>query len=140
MALTIRRLTLSSFLAVSVLATGSTGCFFVRSTPPSAEEIASRRVARASGRAANQAARIDELQTRLRSNPAACDCPEWELWLSGRWTRVAVVFSDDGTADSLQGRAFRDPQPGTVRSTGDVEPAGDGWPYPVFEWLDIPSD
>lgn len=58
----------------------------------------------------------------LRLNPAACDCPEFEVQLDDGWHRVFLEPKDpDGPAEAvraiLAGTPGRNPAP-TVRATG----------------------
>lgn len=105
--------------------------------PPTPVEVAAGRIARAADRALASSERVDPVRVLVRSNPAACECPAWEVLLHGRWERVelrpARAADDADLALIERGLPDGEPLEATLSATGDVVVAGDGWRYAVFE-------
>lgn len=112
--------------------------------PPTPVEVAAGRIARATDRAVMTSERVDPVRALVRSNPAECDCPAWEVLLHGRWERVEIrparaaddadlALVEAGLPDGL-------PLEATISATGDAVVAGDGWRYAVFEIAAIGVD
>ncbi len=127
---------LLTLIAAAAVGCGA-GARAVDRPPATPSDVAASRVARATDRALATSDRVDPIRALVRSNPASCDCPAWEVMLRGRWERVELRPARDASDDDLallggslaEGRHLE----ATLSATGDIVVAGDGWRYAVFE-------
>jgi hypothetical protein len=104
---------LNTILPILMLAPIAAGCV---GAPLSAAEKAVKRTSELSSRFS------DFGTSRLRYNPARCDCPEFELLLGDRWHRVVIVNDrDDPVAGALAADAIQAGPGWTTTIRGEID-------------------
>ncbi len=122
-------------------------------------ESASRRVARAAQRSLEAAWSVPAFHSEIRRNPAACDCPQWEVALAGRWTRVSLrpasaatpeviallvpatpagpAGGEVSTVEAAPTAGVSAPEVAELQFTREVVTSETGWRYPVVSVLTL---
>ncbi len=96
----------------------------------------SARVHRAATRADEASSTTGSLATRIRFNPAPCECPPWEVELGGAWMRCALVPSRGAAEDlgpALQAAAAGSVWRAVVGVGRSVAESETGWRYRTLE-------
>ncbi|MFT6396000.1 MAG: hypothetical protein ACJAYU_000742 [Bradymonadia bacterium] len=92
--------------------------------------IAERRLERANGRAADAASDVTVFDGVVRFNPAACECPPYELAVGPRWVRIDAQPSREPSQTALD---WLGAPAGLLQTrielTRDESRADNGWGY-----------